>query len=154
MPRPLEDSDLLPYESDADHLRQRREFRTNLALTAFVHLLVLLAFFLAAHFQTQSKVEPILWLDGGLAGGGGAASPSAPPDPEPEPDPIPDPPRPEPPPPPLPEPGISSEIPQPTATPKPATPKPVTPKPATPKGTPQATPKKAATPKDRKRTRL
>jgi TonB family protein len=147
MPRPLEDSDPLSYESDADHFRQRREFRTNLALTAFVHLLVLLGFFLVAHFQPQSKVEPILWLDGGLAGGGGAASPSTPPESEPEPDPIPEPPRPEPAPTPLPEPVISSEIPQPTATPKPATPKPLTPKPATPKATPKTTPKKAATPK-------
>src|SRR4029434_6911762 len=104
MPRTLEDCDLLPYESDADHLRQRREFRTNLALTAFVHLLVLLGFFLVAHFQPQSKVEPIVCLDGGLAAGGGTASPSASPEPEPEPDPIPEPPKPEPAPTPLPEP--------------------------------------------------
>jgi TonB family protein len=151
MPRPLEHSNALLHASDADHLRQQREFRANLVLTAFVHLVGLLGFFLAAHFQPKSKVESILWLDGGLAGGGEPAPSSATPDPEPEPDPIPESHKPEPAPTPTPEPVIPSEIsqpkPTPAPTPKPATPRAATPKPETPRATPKATPKKTATPK-------
>jgi TonB family protein len=157
MPRPLEQPSALPHAGDTDHLRQQREFRTSLALTAFVHLLLLLGLFLAARFQSKPKVEQIMWLDGGLAGGGGSAPHSSPSDPEPEPesDPIPEPPKHEPAPKTRPEPVIPSEISQPKptpaptpklTTPKPATPKPATPK-VTPKATPNATPTKTATPK-------
>lgn len=172
MRRPTEQTRALPHPGDLDALREQREFRTNLALTAFVHLIILLGFFIAARFQTKPKVEQIMWLDGGLAGGGGSPAQSLPPpapepEPEPEPEPIPEPPKPEPAPTPPPEP-MPSELaepkpkatpaPTPAPTPKPATPRPVTPKPATPKpatpkpratpkATPKATPNKDATPK-------
>lgn len=164
---PIEQPRGQPRSGDVEHIRQQREFRTNLALTAFVHLVVLLGFFLAARFQPKPKVEQIMWLDGGLAGGGAPATsaplPAPEPDPEPEPEVIPDPPKPEPAPTPPPQPSAPSEIvepkpkatppPTPVPTPKPATPKPATPKPATPKpkatprATPKATPAKAASPK-------
>src|SRR5690349_21168714 len=131
MRRPIERIRVRPQGDDVEHVRQQREFRTNLALTVFVHLLALLAFFLAARFQPKPKVEQIMWLDGGLAGGGGSAPPAPAPEPEPEPEPIPDPPKPEPAPtPPPPEPVMPSEIAEPKAK-------------ATPSPTPAPTPKPA-----------
>jgi TonB family protein len=135
---------------DPEQERQQREFRTNLTLTAFVHLVVLLGFFMAARFQSKPKVEQIMWLDGGLAGGGSAPAVSVP-EPDPEPEPIQEPPKPQPTLPPAPEIPSASEIaepkPTPAPTPKPSTPKPSTPKPtpkpATPKATPKPTPKKS-----------
>lgn len=160
---------------ETELLRDRREFRTNVVLMAFVHLVLLLAFFIYGRLQPKPKVEQIVWLNGGEAGGRSAAELSAPSIPEVQPEPEPEP-EPEPPPlpkvksPPVPEPEpvippkVESELalPKPTpepatpkphtpepATPKPATPKPATPKPATPKpATPKPTPKpKPATPK-------
>ena len=161
MPQLLEpDRDTRLASATPESVNDRRDFRRTLGIVSGIHLFILVVFFVAAKFQRRSKVEQIVWLDGGMLGGGGIASaatvdttPPPPTIPEPEPEPDPEPERVAPPPP------VPAELTVPKATPSPETPKPATPKPATPKpATPKpATPKpvataKPATPKPKPKT--
>lgn len=149
MPRLTPPGELPAPAVDLEAALQRRELRQTGAIVIGVHLVILLAFFVAAKLHRKPQVEQIAWLDGGLLGGGEASAfssdepePESEPEPEPEPLPAPAPdPEPEPP---KPIPADAGELPLQKATPPPATHTP-TPRPATPKPTPRPTPK--STPK-------
>lgn len=149
MPR-LSEADREPSLASAEpeSAQERREFWRTAGVVVAAHVLVIAVFGLFAKLQPKPQIEQIMWLDGGMLGGG---DPAVVAEPEPPAPPSPPDPAPEPPPPPPPEPASELAIPKatpPPATPEPATPKPATPKPATPKpSTPTPKPKPKATPK-------